>query len=768
MEQAIALRDFLNEYGESMAEKVTKELTVIHDPAVDKEEAIAELLADMKKVPFPSQAEIIKACYKSLIAGNKANYVVCEMGTGKTLQSIAVAHILHKMKGSRRVLVICPPHLVPKWIDEIKNSLPEAKAYNFNGRDVITRLKDLRRQPRPARLEFYVMGRERAKTGFLWRPAVVRRRGKYFCPKCGQELLDKDGYPVPVFEKNTQGRYKKRYACENRISKWRYDPDAQRHYEHPAVCNEQLWQPDIEQKQYRKAIPAKFIKTKMKGFFDLLVTDEIHQFKNESGQGYAFGALACACRYVLCLTGTLAGGYASDVYYLLFRTHPQLMIEDKHTWGNPKAFIERYGVLEKITTVKEEDGSTTMAKRRTSIREKPGISPLLLGRMLLSNAVFMRLSDCIEYLQPYEEDVIELAMHPRMAEYYRDFEHTLKEALREALNKGDNSLLGAYLHALLSYPERIYRGLEVIHPHTKELVAYGPPLEGDMPKEQELISIIKRELSEGRKVLVYIQNSDTTDISPRLVPMMEKERIKVKVLRSGDTEGRARIIDNWVKNGMDVLITNPKKVEVGMDLIDFPTIIFYQLPFSTYTLRQASRRSWRITQERPVKVYFLAYAETMQTRLMQLMADKLTTSLAIEGELSDKGLAALSETSDSMAKELAKCLVENSGDNRSLKDIWADYRKKEVFSELKIATLVKDPLPKQKPLSREERQNPTPEIGKASCEIEQIGDTVIKVEFVEYIGRRKKKVTHIEVKRSEIDQAIEQSGHRGMVQFTMF
>ncbi len=74
-----------------------------------------------------------------------------------------------------------------------------------------------------------------------------------------------------------------------------------------------------------------------------------------------------------------------------------------------------------------------------------------------------------------------------------------------------------------------------------------------------------------------------------------------------------------------------------------------------------------------MKVYFLAYAETMQTRLMQLMADKLTTSLAIEGELSDKGLAALSETSDSMAKELAKCLVENSGDNRSLKDIWADY-----------------------------------------------------------------------------------------------
>jgi superfamily II DNA or RNA helicase len=768
MEQAISLKDFLNEYGESMAEKVTKELTVIHDPATEKETAIAEILSTMKKLPFPSQGEIIKACCKTFLSGNKAPYMVCEMGTGKTLMAAAAALVLCKQRGIKRVLVICPPHLVPKWIDEINDSLPDVKVYNFNGKGVIAQLEKLRRQPRPASLEFYVMGRERAKTGFLWRPAVVKRHKKYSCPKCGQELLDKDGYPMPVFERNTQGRYKKRYACTNRIWKWRYDPGRDRHDRAPAICNEQLWQPDIKQKHYRKAIPAKFIKAKMKGFFDMLVVDEIHQFKNESGQGYAFGALVCACKYVLCLTGTLAGGYASDVYYLLFRTHPQLMIEDKNKWGNPKAFIERYGVLEKITLVTEEDGSTTKAKKRTIVKEKPGISPLLLGRMLLSNAVFMRLFDCMERLQPYEENVIELTMHPQMADYYREFEETLKAALKEALARGDNSLLGAYLHALLSYPERIYQGIEVRHPHTKELVAYGPPLEEDMPKEQELLAIIKKELSEKRNVLVYIQNSDTTDISPRLVKMMEEERISVKVLRSGDTEGRAKIIDNWVKNGMDVLITNPKKVEVGMDLLDFPTIIFYQIPMSTYTLRQASRRSWRIPQKKPVKVFFLAYSGTMQTRLMQLMADKLTTSLAIEGELSDKGLAALSETSDSLAKELAKMLLEKSGDNRSLKDIWAAYRKKEVYVEVMIATDINQPVPQQVTISKEERQEPTPEIINASCEIEQIGDTVVKVEFVEFIGKRKKKVTHIEVRQSELDEMIKQSNCRSGVQFTLF
>ncbi len=54
----------------------------------------------------------------------------------------------------------------------------------------------------------------------------------------------------------------------------------------------------------------------------------------------------------------------------------------------------------------------------------------------------------------------------------------------------------------------------------KELVAYGPPLQGVMPKEEELLSIIKSELNQNRKVMVYYQNSNTTDISPRIVAML--------------------------------------------------------------------------------------------------------------------------------------------------------------------------------------------------------------------------------------------------------
>jgi hypothetical protein len=52
-----------------------------------------------------------------------------------------------------------------------------------------------------------------------------------------------------------------------------------------------------------------------------------------------------------------------------------------------------------------------------------------------------------------------------------------------------------------------------------------------------------------------------------------------------------------------------------LDLLDFPTILLHETGHSICTLRQASRRSWRIGQRRNLKVKFLHYAETVQENL---------------------------------------------------------------------------------------------------------------------------------------------------------
>ena len=60
----------------------------------------------------------------------------------------------------------------------------------------------------------------------------------------------------------------------------------------------------------------------MKGFFDLLVGDEVHEYKGRgSAQGIAAGVLADVCGKSLSLSGTLMGGYSSTLF------HPALPVQ---------------------------------------------------------------------------------------------------------------------------------------------------------------------------------------------------------------------------------------------------------------------------------------------------------------------------------------------------------------------------------------------------------------------------------------------------------
>ena len=129
------------------------------------------------------------------------------------------------------------------------------------------------------------------------------------------------------------------------------------------------------------------------------------------------------------------------------------------------------------------------------------------------------------------------------------------------------------------------------------------------------------------------------------------------------------------------MICNPNLIKTGLDLLEFPTLIFFQTGYSIYTLRQACRRCWRIGQDKPVKVYYLAYLKTMQETALSLIASKLETALAVEGELSDKGLTALAESGSSMLIEMARSLVDDS-QTISLEDAWQGLQAQESQADV--------------------------------------------------------------------------------------
>ena len=135
--------------------------------------------------------------------------------------------------------------------------------------------------------------------------------------------------------------------------------------------------------------------------------------------------------------------------------------------------------------------------------------------------------------------------------------------------------------------------------------------------------------------------------------------------------------EEWVQKklaaGMQVLIVNPSLVETGLDLNAFTTLVFYSMGYKLFTLRQASRRSWRINQKAPaVKVYMLYYEDTMQQKCLKLMASKLAVAGLIEGNFSEEGLAAMSDVQD-MTSQMAKELMLGIRDN--VEDIAAAFRK---------------------------------------------------------------------------------------------
>ena len=159
----------------------------------------------------------------------------------------------------------------------------------------------------------------------------------------------------------------------------------------------------------------------------------------------------------------------------------------------------------------------------------------------------------------------------------------------------------------------------------------------------------------------------------------------------------------------------------------------------------------------------------------ELAEDKLQISIGVQKEPGVKEISKgveeiqVPENAVEIDEELAELIEKSkSGENRSLKDIWTDFRKKEVQVEVKMTKDISKPEPKPETISKKEEYKPTSEIKKASSEVEKIGDRIVKVQFTEYIGKRKKKVTHIEVTREELDEMFEKSDKPLQVQFSLF
>jgi superfamily II DNA or RNA helicase len=666
----------------------------VHDPFSPRIEALL-------RKPFPAQAVAIMGLAKRWQRA-RTGMVVAECGTGKTLISLGAIHV-HCEGSPFTALAMVPPHLVEKWareafltlpgvrvfiIDDLRNGGDENKHHGVNevrfrqGRilreGLSTTLSELRLRRDSlnsrkrwlslcGRPSLFIVGRERAKLGYFWRHAYqVPRSGPYR----GCVVNSDTGKPVFVDDSRlTVAEFEKVKIAETIES--RGDKSCR-------PLHSPLWQADSD--KIRRMSPIEFIGRYMPGWFDYTICDEIHQLAGDTAQGNALGTLASCTDRIVGLTGTLLGGYADDLFNTLFRLEAGRMKEHGYEWGTTgrSAFTQDYGVLETITKVEPSDNRCSKSKTTSTVRRKPGASPLLFGEFLMQLCAFVFLEDISGQLPPYEESYVSIPMDGLMMSAYRELEDAIRKALKE--HRGNRSVLSTMLNTLLLYPDHPY-GLDTLYcaefdPEPKRNVRFVIAETRDLPEEQlyskerKLIEEIRNELAEGRRCQVFAVYTQKHDVTARLQRILMSERIRAAVLRASvDTSKREAWYARQIKEGVQVVISHPKLVETGLDLLDFPTILFYESGYSLHTLRQASRRSWRIGQRRPVRVKFLCYEGTMQTACLRLMGKKLLVALTMEGKFAGEGLQNIDEDDD-MLSAMARELVERNGIGEPADAVW--------------------------------------------------------------------------------------------------
>ncbi|AMB86035.1 DEAD/DEAH box helicase [Pseudomonas agarici] len=731
----IGLTEFIDEFGDELLDSLNRSNPPVYAgnlnanrqrvmdglkrrpfPAqADVVQAVAALLLDRNE-----QSAIINA----------------EMGTGKTMMAIAVAAIMHNAGYRRTLVISPPHLVYKwrrEILETLPNA--HVWVLNGPDTLVkLLKLRDQLGDAHDGRPEFFILGRVRMRMGFHWRLACWPRRsaGGHLlagCPDCGQVLEDQEGNLITLDEFHREERRRSCPRCAGPlwtlIRPGKADSGSRRSTILKSMCRIPTIGPvraerllsdfgedflasmlmdnvsefinlmdatdnfifsDRQAKRMERAManiefgfgeggyqPTEFIKRYLPdGFFDLLVVDEGHEYKNSgSAQGQAMGVLAAKARKTVLLTGTLMGGYADDLFYLLFRILTRSMIEDGY---RPNArgsmapaamsFMRDHGVLKDIYTERDNESHKTAKGKKLSVRtvKAPGFGPKGIHRFVLPYTVFLKLKDIGGNVLPaYQEEFVDIVMSAEQTSAYQQLAGKLTLAPRQALARRDTTLMGVVLNVLLAWPDCCFRPEMVKHPRSKETLALVPPIFGDddlMPKEQALVELCLTEKAKGRKVLAYTVYSGTRDTTSRLKRLLDQAGLKVAVLRASvDTQRREDWILDQVDRGIDVLITNPELVKTGLDLLDFPTIAFLQTGYNVYTLQQAARRSWRIGQKQPVRVVFFGYAGSSQITCLQLMAKKISVAQSTSGDVPESGLDSLNQDGDSVEMALARQLI---------------------------------------------------------------------------------------------------------------
>lgn len=344
----------------------------------------------------------------------------------------------------------------------------------------------------------------------------------------------------------------------------------------------------------------------------LVILDEAQMVKN-AGSRTATAARRLNARHRLCLTGTPMENHLGELWAQFHFLLPGYL-------GDARSFARDW------RTPIEKNGETLRAQLLAH-----RVRPFILRR---------RKSEVATELPPLTEQIHRLTLVGRQRMLYESVRLAADEQVRRILTQQKfNGAMVSILDALLKLRQACNdpRLLEPAGP--AELA--GPDIgacEGAGVKLGWLRETLPTLVAEGRRILVFSQFT-------RMLRLVEPELRALGMTwltLTGDTvtAERGSRVAQFQRGEAPVFLVSLKAGGVGLNLTAADTVIHLDPWWNPAVEQQASARAHRIGQQKPVTVYRLVAAGSIEERLLGLQARKAALAEAVLGPGAEAGTTA--------------------------------------------------------------------------------------------------------------------------------
>ncbi|THF71345.1 DEAD/DEAH box helicase [Deinococcus sp. Arct2-2] len=331
--------------------------------------------------------------------------------------------------------------------------------------------------------------------------------------------------------------------------------------------------------------------------FHMLILDEAQNIKN-SKTAAAKAAGSLDARHRLCLTGTPLENHLGELWSQFNFLAPGLLHDER-------TFRELY------RTPIEKKGDP---HRRAALAAR--VRPFILRR---------EKRDVARELPPKTEIPVRVTLDGDQRDLYETVRVTMESRVREELQaRGLARSTIAILDALLKLRQA------VTDPRLVKLDA-ARKVKGNA-KLDWLESNLPQMIEEGRRVLIF---SGFATLLGHLEDTLKARNIPYSKI-TGQTQKRQEQIDAFQSGETHVFLITLKAGGVGLNLTAADTVIHYDPWWNPAAEDQATDRAYRIGQDKPVFVYKLIAAGSVEEKILDLQARKAALARGIlDGGLSD-------------------------------------------------------------------------------------------------------------------------------------